>query len=740
MKTIFQFFCCSLLGYSLLWAQEPTEVQDSLSSKISLEEVTVAGIRAKAKQPMSFSTVTDEDLAPRNLGQDLPILLNFLPAVVTTSDAGAGIGYTGIRVRGSDATRVNVTINGIPYNDAESQGTYWVNLPDFASSVESIQLQRGVGTSSNGPGAFGASLNLKTDALSPEAFAQWSSSLGSFNTLRNSLKFSTGLLNETVEFSGRLSYIRSDGYVDRASSDLKSYFLQGAYQKGETLIKALAFGGYERTYQSWNGVDAATLESDRTLNTAGAQYDANGNLTGYYDDQVDNYNQDHYQLHWNQKWNPYFNSAMTLNYTYGRGYYEEFFDLWATQNITFENDTDFSYLRLSPHPSSPAVNQTENVQRKWLDNKFYAASLRGQYQKGALNFDFGGLFSHYTGDHFGRLRWANEVVNINPNHEFYRSDARKQEAALYTKWNFNYRSDWFIYVDFQLRNVNYRTEGTLAGPETINVNEQYNFFNPKAGVTYVLNPKNSLYASVAKAQREPNRTDFENGTPRPEKLIDYELGWRTKSDKLQAQINGYFMDYTDQLVLTGATDNVGAPIRTNVGESFRLGLEMDVLWQWDSRLSSQGNVALSRNRNQDFYALQAGQLVALGDTHLSYSPEIIAAHTLNFQLDKEWQFQWLSKYVGEQYMGNIDSEISLLEAYFTNDLSIRYATENWSWCKRFEFSFLMNNMFDVAYVSNGYFYFYDDDFSDPNQVQYMEGAGYFPQAGTNFLAGVSLTF
>ena len=313
MKKIFQLALMTLGLGQLHAAQQTTAtVQDSLP-KISLEEVTVAGIRATSKQPMSFSSVTKEELAPRNLGQDMPILLNFLPAVVTTSDAGAGIGYTGIRVRGSDATRVNVTINGIPYNDAESQGTFWVNLPDFASSVESIQLQRGVGTSSNGPGAFGASLNLKTDALSPEAFAQWSSSMGTFNTFRHNLKFSTGLLNDHFEFSGRLSHIRSDGYVDRASSNLKSYFLQGAYQEGSTLIKALAFGGYERTYQSWYGVDAASLENNRTLNVAGAQYDANGNLTGYYDDQVDNYNQDHYQLHWNQQWSPYLNTALALN-------------------------------------------------------------------------------------------------------------------------------------------------------------------------------------------------------------------------------------------------------------------------------------------------------------------------------------------------------------------------------------------------------------------------------------------
>lgn len=740
MKTIFQFcmFTC-LLGNALNAQQPATPVNDSLP-QISLEEVTVAGIRTTAKQPMSFSTVTKEDLAPRNLGQDMPILLNFLPAVVTTSDAGAGIGYTGIRVRGSDATRVNVTINGIPYNDAESQGTFWVNLPDFASSVESIQLQRGVGTSSNGTGAFGASLNLKTDAISPEAFAQWSSSLGTFNTYRHHLKFSTGLLNDNFEFSGRLSYIRSDGYVDRSNSDLKSYFFQAAFQEGKTLVKALAFGGYERTYQSWYGVDAATLESDRTRNVAGEQYDDSGNLTGHYDDQVDNYNQDHYQLHWNQQWSPYLNTALALNYTYGRGYYEEFFDLWATQNITFEDDTSFSYLGLSPSTTAPSIDQTENVQRKWLDNQFYVASFSGQYQKGKLNLDFGSLFSAYNGDHFGRLLWANAAVQVLPKHEFYRSNAKKQEASIYTKWNYNYRSNWFFYLDLQLRNLNYVTEGTLAGPSTIDVDQQYQFFNPKAGITYVLSPMHTFYASVAKAQREPNRTDFENGSPKPEKLLDYELGWRIKTDRLSAQINGYYMDYTDQLVLTGAIDNVGAPIRINVGESYRLGIEIDAAYQWDNRLSSQANLSLSQNKNQDYFARQAGQRVALGNTNLAFSPGVVAAHTLSYQLDADWQFQLLSKYVGEQYMGNIDSQNSLLEAYFTNDLSIRYSTSDFPWCKRFEFSLLMNNMFDVEYVSNGYFYYYDDDFSVPGENIYVEGAGYYPQAGTNFLVGLSLTF
>lgn len=324
---------------------QTTVVQDSIP-EIQLEEVKLAGLRVDEDQPFSFSNVDKEELASRNLGQDLPIMLNYLPGVVTTSDAGAGIGYTGIRVRGSDATRVNVTINGIPYNDSESQGVYWVNMPDFTSSVSSLQIQRGVGTSTNGSGAFGASINLLTDEVSQNAYAEIANTGGSFNTLKHNLKFSTGLLNDHFEISGRLSRITSDGYVERASSDLKSYFLQAAFQDENTLIKALAFGGHEITYQSWFGLDANTLNTKRRYNPAGEIYDDNGNLEGHYDNQVDNYRQDHYQLHWNQKIDAYTSMSVGLNYTYGRGYYEEYKDLWFEQNVNFSSDNNFSYLGL----------------------------------------------------------------------------------------------------------------------------------------------------------------------------------------------------------------------------------------------------------------------------------------------------------------------------------------------------------------------------------------------------------
>ena len=379
MKTTF-IICLCVLGLWSLRAQEK-QAKDSLNaSLISLEEVSVAGLRANEKQPVPFSEVTKEDLKNRNLGQDLPILLNFLPSVVTTSDAGAGIGYTGIRVRGSDATRVNVTINGIPYNDAESQGTFWVNLPDFASSVESIQLQRGVGTSTNGSSAFGASLNILTDAGAPTAYAEITNAVGSFGTFRNTLKFSTGLLNDRVEFSGRLAKISSEGYIDRASSDLKSYLLQGLYKDKNTLIKALAFGGHEVTYQSWFGVDPFTLENNRTYNFAGEIYE-DGDLTGYYDNQVDNYRQDHYQLHWNQAFSNNWSSSVGLNYTYGRGYYEE-----------YNNDDSLANLRLDEVVLGGVTQSTtDDITRKWLDNVFYVLTANAQYNITQTNLVLGGM-------------------------------------------------------------------------------------------------------------------------------------------------------------------------------------------------------------------------------------------------------------------------------------------------------------------------------------------------------------
>ena len=727
-KTV--FICICALGLNPLIAQQE-QAKDSLTaSPISLEEVSVAGLRASEDQPVPFSEVTKEDLASRNLGQDLPILLNFLPAVVTTSDAGAGIGYTGIRVRGSDATRVNVTINGIPYNDAESQGTFWVNLPDFASSVESIQLQRGVGTSTNGSSAFGASLNILTNAATQEAYAEITNAVGSFNTLRHTLKFSTGLLNDHIEISGRLASIASDGYIDRASSDLNSYFLQGIYQDDNTLLKALVFGGHEITYQSWFGVDSFTLENDRTYNFAGEIYNANGDLTGYYDNQVDNYRQDHYQFHWNQKYNQNWSSSLGLNYTYGRGFYEE-----------YNNDASLANLRLNDVTLGGATQSTtNNITRKWLDNDFYVLTANAQYTTDDTNLVLGGLVSTYDGDHFGKLIWATFASNAQPNHEFYRNKGEKSEVTFFGKLTQKVADKLSAYVDLQIRNVGYKANGTINELGTIDIDDSFNFFNPKLGVTYNANENTQWYLSYAKAQREPNRTDYENGSPRPEVLNDFEAGIRKKGNRATWAANVYFMRYKDQLVLTGEIDEVGAPIRENVGDSYRLGLELEANLALSDQWLWQPNITLSENKNLDFRFQRDGALQNLGNTNIAYSPNIVAGSNLVFVPSTQFQVGILSKYVGEQYLGNIDADLSKLPAYFINDLNVTYSIRPLKWVKNIDFSLLVNNIFNAQFESNGYFYTYDDTWSDPNQVTTIEGVGYYPQAGRNFLLGTTIRF
>ena len=727
-KTV--FICICALGLNPIIAQQE-QAKDSLTaSPISLEEVSVAGLRASEDQPVPFSEVTKEDLASRNLGQDLPILLNFLPAVVTTSDAGAGIGYTGIRVRGSDATRVNVTINGIPYNDAESQGTFWVNLPDFASSVESIQLQRGVGTSTNGSSAFGASLNILTNAATREAYAEITNAVGSFNTLRHTLKFSTGLLNDHIEISGRLASIASDGYIDRASSDLNSYFLQGIYQDNNTLLKALVFGGHEITYQSWFGVDPFTLENDRTYNFAGEIYNANGDLTGYYDNQVDNYRQDHYQFHWNQKYNQNWSSSLGLNYTYGRGFYEE-----------YNNDASLANLRLNDVTLGGATQSTtDNITRKWLDNDFYVLTANAQYITDDTNLVLGGLVSTYDGDHFGKLIWATFASNAQPNHEFYRNKGEKSEVTFFGKLTQKVADKLSAYVDLQIRNVGYKANGTINELGTIDIDDSFNFFNPKLGVTYNANENTQWYLSYAKAQREPNRTDYENGSPRPEVLNDFEAGIRKKGNRATWAANLYYMRYKDQLVLTGEIDEVGAPIRENVGDSYRLGLELEANLALSDQWLWQPNITLSENKNLDFRFQRDGALQNLGNTNIAYSPNLVVGSNLVFVPSTQFQVGVLSKYVGEQYLGNIDADLSKLPAYFINDLNVTYSIGPLKWVKNIDFSLLVNNIFNAQFESNGYFYTYDDTWSDPNQVTTIEGVGYYPQAGRNFLLGTTIRF
>ena len=741
MKSIrLSFFL--FLNASVLLAQEPNAqtVKDSLST-ISLEEVLLTGIRAKEDIPVTFTNLSRQDLAPRNLGQDIPILLNYLPGVVTTSDAGAGIGYTGIRVRGTDATRVNVTINGIPYNDSESQGTFWVNLPDFASSVEAIQLQRGVGTSTNGSAAFGASLNLETDAVQEQAYATLASSLGSFNTIKNTLRFSSGILNEGFTLSGRLSQINSEGYVDRAASNLDAYYFQGTFKDETTLIKALVFGGQEITYQSWYGLDPDTLKTNRRYNPAGEVYDTQGNRIAFYENQVDNYAQEHYQFHWNERLNSKWNIALGLNYTHGSGFYEEYNDLWYDQNISFSGATSFDYLQLKPFTiGDTTISDSENISQKWLDNDYYVITLGLNYNTEDTSLNFGGLYSYYVGDHFGDLIWGQSLGEVLPNHRFYENQGIKKEGSFFAKATQTLSEGFTGFIDLQLRSIGYQVSGQIAGPASFSVNDNFVFFNPKAGLTYEVASGQKLYFSYAKAQREPNRTDYENGNPKPEKLDDFELGWRINTPKLQAQTNVYWMEYKDQLVLTGAIDAVGSPIRQNVGKSRRLGIELEFKVNLNSNWLWQPNIALSSNQNLDFYFKRNGVLENLGKTQLAYSPNLVGGNAIMYVPSTRFQIGLLSKYVGKQYMGNIDSENSTLSAYFVNDLNAVYTWQPNKWIQEIQWSLLVNNIFNAQYESNGYFYTFDDTWSAPGQVTTVEGAGYYPQAGINFLTGVMLRF
>jgi iron complex outermembrane receptor protein len=709
---------------------EPQEISVNLSkdiflnidlsnSFVNLDEVLVSAVRVKPGAPVTHSNVSKKDLEKRNLGQDIPILLNYLPSVVTTSDAGAGVGYSGIRVRGSDATRVNVTINGIPYNDAESQGTFWVNLPDFVSSTESIQLQRGVGTSTNGSGAFGASLNLLTNNISKNPYGEISTSYGSYNTQKHTVQFGTGKINEHLEFSGRFSKIDSDGYIDRAWSDLKSYFLQASYVDEHRLIKALTFAGHEKTYQAWYGVSKEEIE------TLGRTYNPYS-----YENEIDNYKQDHYQLHWNEKLSDNWSTNIGLNYTYGRGYFEQF-----KQQEAFE-DYDFIPIDLG----GETIDETDLIRRRWLDNDFYVLNANATYKNKGLDFIFGSSFSTYKGDHFGEVIWAEYASNSNIRDRYYQGNSTKNDANIFTKLTYKLNDSWTLFGDLQGRFVAFKTNGLTSDRVPIDVDENYSFFNPKTGLTYRSNFNHSFYISYAKASKEPNRNDFENGVSTSEKLNDYELGWRFKNQTTSLNTNLYYMSYKDQLVLTGAIDDVGAPIRTTSGESYRIGLEIDAHLELTDHFTLRPNIAFSTNKNLDFVSSWDGELVQLGTTNISFSPNFIAANALIYQSKNNLQFSMLSKFVGKQYMGNIDRKNSLLESYFVQDLNASYEIKPMRIFKSIVISALINNLFNTQYISNGYYYTYEDTWSVEGAATTLDGAGYYPQATRNFLLGLTLKF
>ncbi|NHM00648.1 TonB-dependent receptor [Flavobacterium difficile] len=697
----------------VLSAQE--QPKDSVKQ---IEEVLISGVRAKEKNPIPFTNVSKAQIAPRNLGQDIPILLNYLPSVVTTTDAGAGIGYTYMRVRGSDGSRINVTLNGIPFNDSESQGTFFVNLPDFASSLESIQLQRGVGTSTSGAGAFGASLNLQTKASQQNGYADISNSIGSFSTRKHTLAFGTGLHNN-FEMNARVSKIESDGYIDRASSNLFGYYFDANYITKNTIIKAIAFGGKEKTYQSWNGLeDEEKLRNDRTYNSVGQYTDEFGNIQ-FYGNETDNYWQNHFQLHWNQKLTSKWQSNVALHYTLGKGYFEQ-----------YREDEAFADYLL---PDFGSNTTTDLVRKRWLDNDFFGTTFSLNYKTPNTDVIIGGAANKYQGKHYGEVVWTQFYV---PNtNRYYDNFGNKNDVNFYTKAS-QQVGKLNVFADLQYRMVFYQANSIKFN----DVNDTFRFFNPKAGITYTLNTASSIYGYFGIANKEPRRDDYENGSIKPERLQDFELGYKFRNNKAFVNINAFYMRYKDQLVATGALNDVGSPVFENSGKSYRLGLEIESSIKVTEKIMVQPNVTVSTNKNEDFYFQRDGVLTNLGNTNIAYSPNLIIGNNITFAPIKALQISFLTKFVGEQYMGNIDAEKSVLPDYTTSDLNINYEWKINKGIKSIVFSGLINNIFDRVYESNGYFYTYDDDFSNPPAITTIEGVGFYPQAGINFLAGINLRF
>lgn len=705
-----------------LRAQE-AKIDTLTNKKIELNEVVVMASRATTNTPITFSKLNKREISKVNLGQNMPAILNYLPSVVSTSFDGAGVGNTDFRIRGADNSRINVTINGIPYNDADSQTSFFVNLQDFVSSVENIQIQRGVGTSTNGAGAFGASINILTDRLSKKPFSEISNSFGSFNTRKHTVKFGTGLLNEHLSFSGRLSRIKSDGYVDRAFSDLSSYFLNGVYKNKNTQIKLLVFGGKEITGLSFAGLDAEGLRNDRQFNNEGLYIDRNG-VQRFYDRQTDNYNQNHYQLHFSQNINENWSGNVSLHYTKGRGFYEQYVD-----------DANLSFYRLEEFDSDgETVTNSDLITRQHLNSDFYGTVFSLIYKSPQIDAVFGGGWNQYNGQQFGEVTGSEFAIVPNIPNRFYKNESDKKDFNIYAKGTFDLSNQLSVFGDVQIRRISYDASGTLFEPGSIlDVEQKYTFFNPKAGFTYRVNSNNKLYFSFARAHREPARVDFENGNPKPEKLNDFELGWRHFHSAIQVNTNIYYLDYRNQLVLTGALDEVGFPIRQNSGSSYRLGIEIEADWKINNKFNIKPNIALSTNKNRDYFIEENGELQNLGSTNISFSPQIIAGNILTYRPNKNWNFGFYSKYVGRQFMANIDSPGSTLDSYFVNDLNIQYTMGKLPFVKSITFSGQINNIFDVKYSNNGLFNLTHNEAGNS-----QETVRYYPQAGINFLVGMTI--
>lgn len=688
---------------------------------LMMQPVEVRALRAADKAPFAKTNISRREIEANNLGQDLPFLLNQTPSVVVNADAGNGVGYTGLRIRGTDATRINMTINGIPYNDAESQGLFFVNLPDLASSVSSIQLQRGVGTSSNGAGAFGATMNFSTNEVNTEAYGEINNSFGSFNTRKHTVKAGSGLLNDHFTIDARLSGIFSDGYIDRASSDLRSFYLSAAYLSEKSSLRFNIISGKEKTYQAWYGVSEADLKTNRRVNYAGTERPG-----GPYDNETDNYQQDHYQLFFNHAFNTRWTFNTALYMTLGKGYYEQYkagesYSDYGLPNFINGNDTLFS---------------TDLIRQLWLDNTLLGQIFSLQQKTTESQFTFGGGWNRYKGNHFGRIPWA--LAGVPNRHSWYDNNALKTDVNLYAKYQRQLNRYLSVFGDLQYRNVKYDIDGFRNNPG-ISVSNRYSFLNPKLGLTYTRN-QYQWYLSYALAQKEPNRDDFEAGTtqlPRPEKLHNVEAGVEYKTAASSWSAGVYYMYYRDQLVLTGKVNDVGAYTRTNVPVSYRLGLELQGHHQLSSAFRISGNMTLSRNKVKSFtefnddYDNGGQKTVAHRNTDLAFSPAITAQASLEWKPARNLQLALNNKYVGRQYMDNTQNKGRSLDPFFVQDLTGSFVLPQ-KLFKEIRLLVQVNNLMNTLYEPNGYTFSY-----------WFGGAlttenFYYPMAGRNFMAGLSI--
>ncbi len=685
-----------------------------------LQPVEITTVKAQEKNPFAKTNISKEEIKKVNIGQDLPFILNNTPSVVVNSDAGTGIGYTGIRIRGTDATRINVTLNGIPYNDAESLGTFFVDIPDIASSAGSIQVQRGIGTSANGAGSFGGSINVSTNELNKEKRLELNSTAGSYESFKNTLLFNSGILGKHFTVDARMSNIRSQGYIERASARLQSYYVSTAYTTDKSSLRLNAFTGKERTYQAYFGVNETALDTNRRFNSAGT--DKPG---APYENEVDDYRQTHYQLFYNHRFTKYIKANIAVFFTKGKGYYEQ-----------YKSDAKLSNYGL---PDFGTIKRTDLIRRLWLDNNFYGSIFSLQYDKNKTQVIVGGGYNRYEGDHYGEIIWAKEQAAIPQNYRWYDNAAKKYDFSTYAKWTQNLSKNFQTFVDLQIRNIDYTINGFRDNPG-IKIKQNYFFFNPKAGATFSKN-NYKIYASYGRAVKEPNRSDFEasiTSLPKPEKLNDIETGFEINKKGLNLGANFYYMFYKDQLVLTGKINDVGAYTRTNIPKSYRAGVELFGSSVLNKVFSLAGNITLSRNKVKNFTEYfddydNGGQGSKFYETaDISFSPSITSSISLNIIPAKSMLLTLTGKYVGDQYLDNTSNNNRRLNDYYTQDVKATYTIKGKN-ISEVNFFAQAINIFSKKYEPNGYTF------------SYIAGGKittenfYYPMATANFVFGVNIT-